>query len=87
MEVHSTNSVKIFCFLEYKDDRPVKVLKASKCSSIAEQLVNSSTCANSSNLNRLKNIKTWFIVFNLIKLEASLYLLRKSGLCKQKYFG
>ena len=47
-----------------KDDIPVKVLNASKRSSIAEHLVNNSTCANSYNLKRFKVIKTYSNVFN-----------------------
>ena len=36
-------SVENFCFSDKKDDTPDKVLNASKCSSIAEDLVNNST--------------------------------------------
>ena len=79
-------SVENFCFSEKKDDIQVKVLNASKCSSIAERLVNNSTCANSCNLNRFKVSKTCSNVFDLIKIEPICILLRKPVLSKRKDF-
>ena len=61
---------RYFCFTEKKDDIPVKVLKASKRLSIAEQLINNSTCANIYILNWLKIIKTCSNDFDLVKLEV-----------------
>ena len=52
MKEHVPNRVENFCFSDKKDDIPVKVLNASKRSSIAEHLVNNPTCANSYNINR-----------------------------------
>ena len=72
---HLPKSVENFCFLEKKGDVPVKVLNASKRSSIAEHLVNNSTCANSYNLIGFKTIKTCSNVFDLIKQEAISMLL------------
>ena len=83
---HVLKRVKIYCFLDKKDDKPVKVLNASERSSIAELLVKNSTCANSYNLNGFKIIKTCSNVFDLIKLEAICILLWKPVLCKQKDF-
>ena len=60
----------------------VKVLSASKRSSIAEHLVNNSTCANRYNLNTFKIIKNCSNVFDLIKLEAICILFYVS----KKYF-
>ena len=53
-----------------KDYISVKVLNASKRLSIAEHLVNNTTCANSYVINRFKTIKTCSNVFDLIKIEA-----------------
>ena len=83
---HVPNSVDNFCSSENKNDIPVKVLNSFKRSSIAEHLVNNSTCANSYNLNKFKIIKTCSNVFDLIKLKAICILLRKPVLCKQKDF-
>ena len=83
---HVPKSIENFCCSDKKDDIPVKVLNASKRSSIAEHLVNNTTCANSYNTNRLKSIKKCSNVFDLIKLEAICILLRKPVLCKQKDF-
>ena len=83
---HVPKSVENFWFSEKKDDTQVKVVNTSKRSFIREHLVNNSTCANSYNLNRIKNIKTCSNVFDLIKLEAISILLRKPVWCKQKYF-
>ena len=52
---HVPKSVENFCFENKKDDIPVKVLKVSKRSSIAEHLVNNPTSANIYNINRFKN--------------------------------
>ena len=49
-----------------KDYISVKVLNASKRLSIAEHLVNNTTCANSYVINRFKIIKTCSNVFDLI---------------------
>ena len=65
---------------------PVKVLNASKRSSITELLVNNSTCANSYNINRFKIIKTCSNVFDLVKLEVICTFIMKPVLCKQKFF-
>ena len=81
---HAPTSVENFYFSDKKDGMPVKDLNVSKRSSIAEHLVNNSTCANSYNLNRFKIVKTCSNVFDLIKLEAICILLRKPVLCKQK---
>ena len=51
---HVLKSVDKFCYSEKKYDIPVKVLDASKRSSIAEHLVKNSTCANSYILIDLK---------------------------------
>ena len=66
MKEHVPKSVENFCFSDKKDDIPVKAINAFKRSSIAEHLVNNSTCANSYNLNRFKIIKTCSNVFDLI---------------------
>ena len=84
---HVPKSVEKFCFSKKKDCISVKVLNASKRSSIVENLVNNSTCANSYNINRFKMIKNCINVFKLIKIEAICILLRKPLLCRQKYFG
>ena len=49
---HVPKSVENFCFSDKKDDIPVKAINAFKRSSIAEHLVNNSTCANSYSLNQ-----------------------------------
>ena len=50
-------SIETFLFSEMKEDISVKVLNASKRSSIAEYLANNTTCANSFYLNRFKKRK------------------------------
>ena len=70
---HVPKSVDNFCYSEKKDDIPVKVLNASKPSSIAEHLVNNSTCENSYNLNRFKIIQVCSNFFDLIKLEPFVF--------------
>ena len=83
---HIQKNVENFCLSEKKDDVPIKVINASKRSSIAEHLVNNSLCADNYNVNRFKIIKNCSNVFDLIKLEAICILLRKPVLCKQKDF-
>ena len=83
---HIPKCVENFCLSDKKDDIPVKVLNASKRSSISEHLVNNPTCANNYNIDRFKIIKICSNVFDLIKLEAICILLRKPVLCKQKDF-
>ena len=83
---HIPKSVERFCDLKNKDVIPVKVLNASKRSSIAEHLTNNPTCATNYNLNRFRIIKNCNNIFDLIKLEAICILLRKPILCKQKDF-
>ena len=66
-------------FLDKKNDILVKVINASKRSSIEEHLVNNSTCADSYNINRFKIIKTCSNVFDLQKdfgYTVSLYFKR-----------
>ena len=58
---HVPKSVEIFCFADKKDVIAVKVLNASKRSSIAEHLVNNPTCANSDNIKRLKLVVMYSI--------------------------
>ena len=41
---HVPKSIEIFWYSEKKKDLPVKVLNASKCSSIVEHLENNPTC-------------------------------------------
>ena len=64
---HVTKSVENFRFSEKKDDIPVKVLKASKRSSIVEHLIKNSTYVNSFKLNIFKIVKTCSNIFDLIK--------------------
>ena len=80
MKERVPKSVENFCFSDKKDDIPVKVINASKRSSIAEHLVKNLTRANSYNLNRFKIVKTCSNVFDLIKLEAMCILLNKTVL-------
>ena len=54
---HVPKSVDNFCLSVKKDDILVKVLNASKRSSIAEHMVNNSTCASSYNINIFKIIR------------------------------
>ena len=79
---HIPKSVEKFCDLENKEVISVKVLNASKRSSIAEHLTNNPTCATNYNLNRFRIIKNCNNIFDLIKLEAICILLRKPILCK-----
>ena len=60
---HVLKSVESFCVSDEKDDIPVKVLNASKRSSIAEHLINNLTCKNSYIINRFKITKTCSNVF------------------------
>ena len=83
---HIPQCVENFCNSENKDVIPIKVINASKRSSIAEHLVNNPACANNYNVNMFKIIKNCSSVFDLIKLEAICILLRKPVLCKQKDF-
>ena len=83
---HVSKCVENFCFSDKKYDILVKVINASKRSSIAEHLISNSTSANSYIVNRFKTIKNCSNVFDLIKLEAICILLRKPALCKQKDF-
>ena len=83
---HILKKVENFRLSEKKDDVPIKVINASKRSSIAEHLVNNSLCADNYNVKRFKIVKNCSNVFILIKLEAICILLRKSVLCKQKDF-
>ena len=62
---HVPKSVENFCISFKKDDIPVKFLNASKRSSIAEHMVNNSTCASSYNLRIFKIIKTCSFVFSI----------------------
>ena len=67
---HAPKSEENFYFSDMKSDILVKILNASKSLTIAEHLVDNSTCANSYNLNRLKTNKTCSNVLNLTKLKA-----------------
>ena len=69
-----------------KDNKFIRMVIASKRSTIAEHLVNNSDCASNYNLNRYKIIKNCFRISDLIKVEAVYILIRKPILCKHKYF-
>ena len=71
-----------FSLFKKKDDVPVKVLSASKRSSIAEYLVNKLTCANGYNLNRFKIIKNCSNGFDLTKMKVIYTLFWKLILCE-----
>ena len=59
-----SKSVDNLCCLDKKDDKPAKVLNASKRSSIADHLIVNQTCANSYKENRFKLLKlvTMFLI-------------------------
>ena len=54
----------------------MKILNAVKRSSIAEHLVNNQSSAESFNLDRLKIIKSFVNIFDLIKMKAICILNR-----------
>ena len=69
-----------------KENKSIRVVKASKSFAIAEHLVNNLDCASKYNLKRFKIIKNCFNISDLVKLEAICILSRKPKLCKHKDF-
>ena len=83
---HVPKSIEEFCKTSNKETKSIRVLNASKRSSIAEHLVKNPDCSNNYSLERFKIIKNCYNISDLIKLEAICILLRKPKLCKHKDF-
>ena len=59
-------------------------MNAIKISAIAKNLVKNQSCVENFNLERFKIIKSFYNVFDLLKMEAICILNRKPTLCRQK---
>ena len=80
---HVPKSIEEFCKTSNKETKSIRVLNASKRSSIAEHLVKNPDCSNNYSLGRFKIIKNCYNISDLIKLEAICILLRKPKLCNR----
>ena len=78
------------CILRFIDEKTkIKtkaVVNATKRSSIAEHLVNSTNCANNYDPSRFKILYNCTSSMDLVRLEAISIFLNKPELCKQKEF-
>ena len=78
------------CILRFIDEKTkIKtkaVVNATKRSSIAEHLVNSTNCANNYDSSRFKILNNCTSSMDLVRLEAISIFLNKPELCKQKEF-
>ena len=78
------------CILRFIDEKAKNktnaVLNATKRSSIAEHLINNTSCANSYNSSRFKITNNCTNPIDLVRLEAISISLNKPELCKQKEF-
>ena len=63
------------------------VLNATKKSSIAEHLINNTSCANNYDSSRFKILNNCTDSIDLVRMEAMSIFLNKPELCKKKEFG
>ena len=70
---HVPKSIEDFCKISSKKNKSIRMVNASKRSAIAEHLVNNSNFASNYNLNRLRIIKNYFRISDLVKLKLFVF--------------